>query len=147
MHRISSNWTIFYKIFIPTAWLTFFGLFTLAILLSDPTSLPFGGGSVFKIGFLVFFLLFFGIMWLTIMRLKRIDMGADGLYVSNYFKTYRYRLSDIESIKEWDFMIVTIGMIKLKEKGMLGQKLYFLISKIHYNDFLSKHGDELNHLT
>ncbi|MCB9328984.1 MAG: hypothetical protein H6572_09900 [Lewinellaceae bacterium] len=58
-YRISSNWTLFFVIFIPTMWITFFGSLTLGFLLVDEEELPyFMWGNSFKVGLIVFFLFF-----------------------------------------------------------------------------------------
>jgi hypothetical protein len=146
MYRISSNWTLFLKIFFPTAWMTFFGLLTLAIILADPGELPIGGGIVFKIVFVTGFIVFLLFIWLTVIRLKRVDFGDEGIYVSNYFKTYRYKYEDVSKIKENNLGLFILGTIELKDKGSFGKNIYLIISKIHYQDFLEKHPERFQHL-
>jgi len=146
MHRISSNWTLILKIFLPTAWITFFGLLTLAILLAGPGELPMGGGSLLKVLFTLGFLIFLTFLYLTVMRLKRIDFADDGIYISNYFKSYRYQYIDVAKIEETNLGIFTLGTLTLHQKGSFGQKIYFLISQVHYQDFLNKHPDRFKHL-
>ena len=147
MQRVSSNLTLALKIFLPTVWVTFFGLFTIAILFAENANLPFGGGNFIRVGFLVGFLLFLLLMYVSVLRLKRVEFGDDGIYISNYFKTYRYKYIDIESIKESDYLILKIAVIKLKEKGQLGLKLPFVISSVHYDDFIKNHPSYFEHLS
>ena len=92
------------------------------------------------------FLLFLTFLLLTIMRLKRVDFAEDGIYVSNYFKTFRYKYEDIAKIKENNLGLFILGTIVLKEKGSFGKNIYLLISKIHYEAFLEKHPDKFQHL-
>jgi hypothetical protein len=146
MHRISSNWTLILKIFLPTAWITFFGLLTLAILLAGPGELPMGGGLVFKLVFTLGFIVFFGFLYFTVLRLKRVDFSDDGIYISNYFKSYRYQYLDVAKIEETNLGLFTLGTLFLHQKGSFGRKIYFLISQIHYQDFLDKHPDRFKHL-
>lgn len=146
MYRISSNWTLFLKVFFPTSWITFFGSLTIAILLAGPGELPLGGGLVFKLIFTSCFLIFLIFLLLTVMRLKRVDFGDDGIYVSNYFKTYRYGYEDVSKIKENNLGLFILGTIELKEKGSFGKKIHLLISKIHYQAFLEKHPEKFQHL-
>lgn len=147
MQRVSSNLTLALKIFLPTVWVTFFGLFTIAILFAENANLPFGGGTLIRLSFLVGFLLFLFLMYVSVLRLKRVEFGDDGIYVSNYFKTYRYKYIDIESIKESDYLILKVAVIKLKEKGQLGLKLPFIISGVHYDDFIKNHPSYFEHLS
>ena len=144
--RISSNATLLLKIFIPTLYITFFGLFSVAVLFSDRSYLPFGGAALTRIVIPVVFLVFLALMYFTVLRLKRVDLGQDGIYVSNYFKTFRYAYKDIQGIAEKDYGLFNVGTITLKEKGKFGKKIYFLISKIHYQNFIEKHPDLFSHL-
>ncbi len=146
MVRVSSNFTIVLKLFIPTAWITFFGLMTVAFLFVDNGFLPFGGGPVVRFGFLTIFLFFLALIYFFLLPLKRVDMGKDGIYVSNYFKTYRYQFLDIESISEQDLLFRKLGTIKLKQKGKFGKKIRFLVSPVHYRDFINDHPDLFAHL-
>lgn len=146
MERVSSNFTIVLKMFIPAAWTTFFGFMTVAFLFVEDGFLPFGGGPIVRFGFLGIFLIFLMLIYFFLLPLKRVDMAADGVYVSNYFKTYRYRYIDIESIKEQDLLLRKLGTITLKEKGKFGKKIRFLISPVHYQDFINDHPQFFAHL-
>jgi hypothetical protein len=121
-------------------------LLTLAIILADPGELPIGGGIVFKIIFVAGFIVFLLFIWLTVIRLKRVDFGDDGIYVSNYFKTFRYKYEDVSKIKENNLGLFILGTIELKDKGSFGKKIHLIISKIHYQDFLEKHPERFQHL-
>lgn len=147
MRRVSSNVTILLKIFIPTVWISFFGLLTLTILLSDGANLPMGGSLIFKLGTVTFYLFFLVLMYFTIMKLKRVDFGEDGIYVSNYFKTYRYKYEDIASINENNMTLFHLGTILLKAKGKFGKKIRFIISKANYEFFIEQNPDLFIHLT
>jgi hypothetical protein len=62
-------------------------------------------------------------------RLYRVDMDDRFLYVSNYFKTYKYELTDIESISESKIIPSRVFCIHLKSKGSFGKNIYFLASQ------------------
>ena len=144
--RVSSNATMFLRIFIPTAWITFFGMFTIAILISSGERLPMGGGWDVKLGILFFFLLFLAGIYFTLMKLYRVEFGKDGVYVSNYLKTYRYKYIDLENIIEKNFGLFKTGTLVLKQKGKFGKKITFLISKIHYEDYIRENPSTFEHL-
>ena len=59
MIRVSSNLTLVLKIFIPTMWIVFFGMLTVAILLADSGDNPLFGNPIFKLGAALFFIFFF----------------------------------------------------------------------------------------
>ena len=115
--RLSSNWTLILKVFIPITWFTFFLSFLLSSWIANPIEVPQITSFNFRIGLIVFILggiLFF---WFTFFRLKRVDANAEFIFVSNYFKTYRYTIESIESFVIYDHLLFKGIHILLKEKG------------------------------
>lgn len=129
MIRVSSNFTLFFKLFIPTVWIVFFTLFTGALFLADPQQLPFLTSPIFKYPFLLGYILFFALLRYTLMPLKRVEMGPDCYYVSNYFATYRLSYDDIDSIRIYPLGRLQMMVFDLKGKGSLGSKISFLASR------------------
>ena len=105
MQRVSTNLTLFYKFFVPIFWIVFFGSVTIAAVLSDNAIFGEFSGRPFRIGLVFFFLSGLAMFGFTLMRLKRVEMSADHLYVTNYFKHLRYPYRDIEKIAESEFLI------------------------------------------
>src|SRR5688500_17504701 len=100
MERVSSQWTIFIRIALPTVWFTTF--ISIVILLGLTVR---GTAQIFSnpLVWLVFLLILgtgFSFIHFVLWRFFRIDMDERYVYVSNYFKTYKYPFSDIESIRE-----------------------------------------------
>ena len=141
MQRISSNATLFLKIFVPTVWMVFFGLFSIAVWLVD---VPYFGpvpALWMKLGLTVFLLMGIGFFSLTLFRLKRVELDELYVYASNYFKTYRYPYHNIEKITERDLVLFHVVRIHLKTPGNFGKKLTFLLDEAMFKDFLEKHPD------
>jgi len=134
--RVSSNVTLLLVLFIPIFWTVFFGMMTLAMLLTDEYSLPFPTFPYIRFIILSIFLLFFFIMYNTIMRLKRIELSATSLYASNYFKTYRYTFQDIKSIKTIHFGLFDLVRVELKSKGKFGKRINFILNKAQLEYYL-----------
>lgn len=138
MQRISSNLTLVLKIFFPTFWIVFFGIFTLAVWTLDT---PYFGpvpAIWMRIGMTLFFLSGTAILYFTLMRLKRVEL--DNLFVcaSNYIKTYRYPYHNVEKITERDMGLFYLVRIYLKTPGNFGRKLTFLLDEPMFRDFLEK---------
>jgi len=136
MQRVSSNLTVFFKLFIPTVWIVFFSTFTAALFFIDGRSLPFLTSPLFKYPFLLGYILFFTLLYYTVMQLKRVELGPDSYYVSNYLKSFRLVYDDVEKIS-----IIPIGRLQLitfslKAKGSFGKKITFLASKQLYELFM-----------
>ncbi len=141
MHRISSNATLFLKIFIPTFWMVFFGAFTIAIWTVE---VPYFGpipAIWMKLGLTAFLLLGVTLFYLTLLQLKRVELDELYVYASNYYKTYRYPYHNIEKITERDMALFHIVRIHLKVPGNFGKKLTFLLDEAMFQDFLNKYPD------
>lgn len=146
MYRVSSNLTLLLKVFFPTAWIVFFGVLTLAIFVSNPSDNPMLDNWIFRFTFLGFFILFFVFLYFTLMQLKRVEFGKEHIFISNYFKTYRYRFEDIHTIKEYNLLFKNLMVIHLKSKGKLGKKIPFLVNDLRFKEFLNTHPELLAHL-
>ncbi len=132
--RISSNLTLFYKFFLPIFWIVFFGAVTVTIW---ALSVRIGNLSpmTFAIIATIFYLagiLFF--YWATL-RLHRIEIDENYIYISNYFKHYRYLHKDIEKIIRKKRPIFSTAQVHLKGKGSLGKRIRFIPSSSLFDDF------------
>lgn len=139
MQRISSNATLFLKIFIPVVWTVFFGAFSIAVWMVD---VPFFGpvpALWMKLGLGIFLLLGFLFFYLTSFQLKRVELDELYVYASNYFKTYRYPYHNVEKITERDLALFHVVSIHLKVPGKFGKRLTFLLDEPMFQDFLAKY--------
>lgn len=141
MQRVSSNLTVFFKLFLPTAWIVFFGTFTAAIFLTENTQIPFLTAPVFKFSFLGIYLFFLILLYFTLIQLKRVELAPDFFVVSNYFKTFRLQYDDIETISIIPFFRLKIITFTLKARGSFGRKITFLASSFLWDNFLTGHPD------
>lgn len=139
MERVSSQLTIFIRIALPTIWLatvvSLFVLLTIAVrgkaqVFSNPIV---WGTTIFILGSGFAFIKF--ILW----KLYRVDMDSRNIYVSNYFKTYKYPWTDVESISEGSFLPGRIYKVTFKAKGSFGQHIHFLASRVLWDDFVKNH--------
>ena len=146
MYRISSNWTAFLKLFLPTFWIVFFGSMTLGIAFSNPNNNPLLESMSFKLIFAACFLVFLLILYFTVMRLKRLDMYEDYFLATNYFKTFRYSYKAIKNMSEKDYGLFRVVKIELHKKSGLGKSLVFIPSKVRYNEFIETHPHLFGHL-
>lgn len=138
MQQISSSFTLFLKIIFPTSWFMFFGLFGLgAIFLNDGRNALLAS-NYFILGYTIFFIVFAIIIYLTCIQIQRVDMDSNYIYITNYFKTYRYDYQSIESISMQNWLVFTTAKITLKEKGKLGQRIHCLIRKKVFLEFVAE---------
>ena len=136
MRRISSSATLILKIFIPTFWIVFFGAFTTGLLLVTKDNDPMLGGWKIKAAILLFYIAGIAILYFTVMTLKRVELDNDFVYVTNFFKTYRYPHHNIKKIKEWDYSLFRVARIYFQQPGNFGRSIVFLESKQKFEDFV-----------
>ena len=139
MERVSTNLTLFYKFFIPTFWTVFFGVFTIVALTVNIYTGDLISKAMFRIMTVTFFLSGLALLYFTLMRLKRVEMDEHFVYVTDYFKSFRYPYHNIEKIEESDFLFVHIVHIYLKTPGHFGKKITFAASKARYRHFWEMH--------
>ena len=138
MQRISSNATLFFKIFIPVFWMAFFGAFTMAVVLSNVKQFPLFSFTYFKIGLAAFFIIGIAILYFTVIQLKRVELDNEYMYASNYFKTYRYPFHNIEKMTERDMGLFRLVKFYLKKPGKFGKKITFILDEAMLKDFFHK---------
>lgn len=137
MHRLSSNATLFLKIFLPVFWTTILiGLTTVAWLSPDKTvDLPaFRWGMVFLLAVNVAF--FVLILW----PLKRVETDGDNVYVSNYFRTAYYNWEkNVEALHVTRILLVKVATIELNGIGSFGKRMRFIPSRKLLRQFMEEH--------
>lgn len=143
MQRISSQLTVFLRIVVPTMWLSF--ILSITILLGWTIRGKAGllANPIIWISLLVILGTGFAFIKLILWRLYRIDMDDHNVYVSNYFKTFKYPFSDIEAITDTALLPGRVFRIQLKSKGSFGRNIYFLASQALWKDFLDEHSGAL----
>ena len=138
MQRVSSQFTIVLRIVIPTVWFT--TILSIVILLGWAVR---GKAGLFAnpfiwIGLLLILISGYALIKFFLWRFYRVDLDRQYVYVSNYFKTYRYPYSEIESIANSKTLPGRVFLITLKSKGSFGNKIYFLAAQILWQDFLKE---------
>jgi len=127
------------KIIIPVFWGVFFGTLTLAFLVANHVAVGFMSMGKFRILMLAFFLLGLLFLYWAVMRLKRVEMDEHFVYVSNYFKHYKYPFHNVEKIVESDYLLFRSMHVYLKTPGYFGQKVTFVAHRHRFNDFMNDH--------
>ncbi|MEM7102204.1 MAG: hypothetical protein AAF502_03660 [Bacteroidota bacterium] len=144
MENVSSSSTLFLKFFFPTIWIVFFGTITLFLFLQtgvDTADVVRPSASkVAKLGMLTIFILGILFLYYFFMRLKRVDMDEHFIYVTNYFKVYKYPYSNISHIEKQRFLLWRPTRIYFVEAGSFGNHITFLASK-YFWQFLAEHPD------
>ncbi len=125
MERVSSNLTLFYRIFVPVFWIVFFGSASAALIILPYQFVGNIPAGPFRIGVGFFFFSGAALLYFTLMQLKRVEIGGGFVYVTNYFKNYRYPFHNIERIEVSTFLFFSIASIYLRTPGNFGRKITF----------------------
>lgn len=135
MQRVSSNLTLFLVLFFPVFCLTILSALTIAVWsyrFDYYGALP---GSVLRIGMLIFLGLLSAVFYLTVWRLKRVELDEQFFYVTNYFRHVRYPYHQVNQIKITDWGLFRTVRISLKSSGAFGRRIVFLPSGRVLEDF------------
>ncbi|MBK7409450.1 MAG: hypothetical protein IPL49_01685 [Saprospirales bacterium] len=139
MQQVSSNLTLPLRIFFPTFWLVFFGLLTFSAWIVSPEK----GGVLsnwdIRLGITVFFLTGAGLLYFTLLKLKRVEMDHEFIFATNYFKSVRYPWSSVEKLVQQQFLSFPIVYIHLKTPGSFGRRIVFLGSRSRWRIFLEEY--------
>ena len=146
MYRVSSNLTLLFKIFLPTFWIVFFGLFTFSCFFLIEPNVPIVGTPEFRYGMLAFFLIGCAVLYLSIMKLKRVEMGDETFYASDYFRHFKFPYLQILKISENEIGPILLVEIRFRNKTSFGKKIWFLASKGRYREFINHRPDLFDHL-
>ncbi len=130
MHNVSSQLTLFFKVFVPTIWISFFCTIGGFLLLSEAgqannMSMTFGA-TLFGTIVLSFLLIGIGLLYFFLMRLKRVEFDNNFLYATNYIKHYRYPFHNIDYIEVKRFLLWRPTRVVLKTPGKFGKRFTFL---------------------
>ncbi len=136
MLRVSSGWTLLLKIFVPVFYSVFMLAWMIATLRAGDEVSPVFTTAFYKIGIIAAFILTVLILRLTVWKLYRMDVSTEHIYITNYFKTFRYSLESVESIKHESILSFNFLKIKLKEKGSLGDSFTVLIESNVWEQWL-----------
>ncbi len=92
-------------------------------------------------GTLFFFLTGVAMMALTLLRLKRVEAGADFLYITDYFRHRSYPFTEVEKVNESNFLLLKIVTIHFKAAGTFGKRIPFIASGSGYREFFKTRPD------
>ncbi len=136
--NISSTWTLFLKVFLPVFWGIFFGAMTLAFWLSKAAYVGDLSIHAFRLLMTSFFLTGMVVFYLSVIRLKRVEIDDNFVYVTNYRKTARYPFHNIEKLEEVSYWVFKVVHLSFKKSGIFGKKVIFLANSFKLLEILKK---------
>lgn len=139
MQQVSSNLTLIFKLFIPIFWVVFFGLLTLSAWVVSPES----GGALarwdIRLVISSVFLSGAALLYFSLWKLKRVEMDADFVFATDYFRTVRNPWSNVARLSKQQYFFFSIIHIQLQTPGSFGKRIVFLASRSRWSLFLEAH--------
>ncbi len=136
MYQLSSSSTLILRLFIPTIWTVFFGAFAVVGWMTSEDFVGPFQSTIYRTVTTLFVVVGLILIRISFWRLHRMDADPGHLYVSNYFRTYKYTLGAIDRISIRHYGLFYLGRVELVVKGKLGQKIWFVPSRKRIEQFL-----------
>lgn len=114
-------------------WTVFFGTLCIIFWLTDDLTVGGMDLMVFRMGWTVFFLVGTLTAYFTIMRLMRVEFDGGFIYVTNYFKVFKYPMDNVDKITVNDYSVFKLVTIKLISTGYFGKKITLLASRTNFD--------------
>jgi hypothetical protein len=140
MIQVSSGWTLAFRLFIPTFWVSLFGsLFIASFTLHQPFIGTYPANYV-RLGLFLFICIFVFLFYKTVMQLKRVELNEDSIFITNYFTN----IKKLELSKGILFDYVSIHLLG---KGVFGNRMKFLLSRKRMQKYLELNPDFIQYIT
>lgn len=140
MHKLSSNFTLFWKIFFPVFFLTMLYLLGFVMLFAENDAFFLFSSATAKVIYWISMIFILLIFYFTILNIKRVEFDNEHFYITNFFKTIRIPVEGVESIKLYGVPFV-FSKIKLLNKSTFGKVITFIPDKVGVNVLRKMHGD------
>lgn len=134
---VSTRWTLFLKLILPTLWTCFFGGMALAMLFVElQVNEPFSPLTA-RLMMFSFAVSTVGLLYLLFMRVKWVAMDAEHFYISNFFKSYKYTYDSVAAIEETKILWWRRITIHFHQPSAFGKSVFFIAS-YYWTYFLEK---------
>ncbi len=147
MIQVSSGWTLAFRLFLPTLWISVFGtLFIASFTLHQPYIGTFPANNV-RFGLFLFVCTFVFIFYKTVLQLKRVELNENSIFITNYFTNVKYPIMDIDRLVLSKGILFDYVSIQLLGKGIFDKRMKFLLSKKRMQKYLEFNPDFIQYIT
>ena len=136
-YHLSSNLTVILKYFVPLVWTVFFGALCIIFWMTDELMIGNLDLFIFRIGWTAFFVIGTILMIFTLMKLMRVESDGTYIYVTNYFKIYKYPISNIQKMTIKDYSFFKLTTVHFIEPGFFGKSIVFMQSRSRFEQGLA----------
>jgi hypothetical protein len=141
MTQLSSNSTLFWRIFLPFFLTIAFTMLSAAAILNEDVQIFGFKGTVKKVFFLGIWTLVMLFIAKTGWKMRRIEANPDNFTVTDFWKNARYTWDSVERIESGRLLWVSVVDIHLHEAGVFGKRISFRASKSNMKEFLAQNPD------
>lgn len=147
MTQVSSNLTLFYRLFLPVFFAVFVGALVAFLWLNPSEYYANVRGSTVRYAFTGFFLAVVLLIAFTVWRLRRVEMSREWVYVTDYFRQARYPWSNVARVVETPLGLARVVNVYFHEPGTFGRRATFVASgsrwRLFKDEFPEKLADKL----
>jgi|AntRauTorckE5430_2_1112549.scaffolds.fasta_scaffold02895_3 hypothetical protein len=140
-YHLSSNLTVVLKYFVPLVWTVFFGALCIIFWMTDELMIGNLDLFIFRVGWTSFFIIGAILMVFTLMKLMRVESDGTFIYVTNYFKIYKYPISNVQKITIKNYSFFKLATIHFFEPGFFGKTIVFMQSRNRFDQGMNAFED------
>jgi hypothetical protein len=96
---------------------------------------------IFRIGWTAFFVIGIILMIFTLAKLMRVESDGAFVYVTNYFKVYKYPISNVHKITTKNYSVFKLATIHFIEPGFFGKSIVFMQSRSRFEQGMTAFED------
>jgi hypothetical protein len=143
MNQVSTNLTLFYRLFLPIFFGVFIGATVIFLWLHPLEYYANLKGSTLRFGLTTFYVVMMTFFLLTVWRLRRVEMGREWVYITDFFRQARYPWTNVKEVTETSVGFFRLVRIELAEPGSFGRKVTFIASGSRWRLFKEEFPDRL----
>jgi hypothetical protein len=138
MTQLSSNSTLFWRIFLPFFMTIAFTMLSAAAILNEDVEIFGYNGLAKKAFFLALWTLVMLFIQKTGWQMRRVEANHENFTVTDFWKNARYTWDSVERIESGRRLWISVIDIYLHESGVFGNRISFRASKSNIQEFLAK---------
>ena len=143
MTQVSSNLTLFYRLFIPVFFVVFLGALVAFLWVNPAEYYANARGSTVRYVATGLFAGLLLVIALTVWRLRRVEMSREWVYVTDYFRQARYPWTNVARVVEMPLGLFRVVDVHFHEPGSFGSRARFVASGSRWRLFKDEFPDKL----
>ena len=139
MQQVSSNLTLMLRLFFPVLLGVFFGALTVYLWVDRRAYYGPIDGTALRLVVTAAYLGLMAFFYLTVWRLRRVEMSRDWVYVTDYFRQARYPWTNVAGVTETPLGFLRLVRVRFHAPGSFGESALFVASGSRWRLFKEEH--------